>query len=93
MTREEIYAKYKKQYEDEYRKRTVKSSEIIEKSSKSTFTNGDYRQVPWYEPYPLIMSGGKGCYLLDVDGNKYLDLSGSWTAAVLGCTPNLFSKL
>src|SRR5579871_891181 len=33
---------------------------------------------------PLFFSRGKGPYLIDVDGNRYLDLVGSWGPLILG---------
>src|SRR2546429_5862142 len=33
---------------------------------------------------PLIIDRGEGQYLIDVDGNKYLDYVGSWGAMLLG---------
>src|SRR5215469_12603269 len=33
---------------------------------------------------PLFISRGKGPYLIDVDGNRYLDLVGSWGPLILG---------
>ena len=33
---------------------------------------------------PIFFREGKGAYLWDVDGNKYIDYVGSWGPAVLG---------
>ena len=33
---------------------------------------------------PIVFSRGKGPYLIDVDGNRYLDLVGSWGPLILG---------
>ncbi len=33
---------------------------------------------------PIVMDHGKGAYLLDVDGNRYLDYVQSWGAMILG---------
>jgi len=33
---------------------------------------------------PIFMARGKGPYLIDVDGNRYLDLVGSWGPLILG---------
>lgn len=35
-------------------------------------------------PYPLVMERGKGAYLTDVDGNRYLDLHSGFGANVCG---------
>ncbi len=36
---------------------------------------------------PIFMARGKGPYLIDVDGNRYLDLVGSWGPLILGHAP------
>ena len=33
---------------------------------------------------PIFFSRGKGPYLIDVDGNRYIDLVGSWGPLILG---------
>jgi glutamate-1-semialdehyde 2,1-aminomutase len=33
---------------------------------------------------PVFFAGGRGAYLIDVDGRRYLDLVGSWGANLLG---------
>jgi glutamate-1-semialdehyde 2,1-aminomutase len=41
----------------------------------------------WWGPFPLVMERADGCFLYDVDGNKYLDLVNNWTSMVLGNNP------
>ena len=36
---------------------------------------------------PVFFEGGRGAYLTDVDGRRYLDLVGSWGANLLGNAP------
>ncbi len=36
---------------------------------------------------PVFFARGRGAYLWDVDGRRYLDLVGSWGASILGNTP------
>lgn len=36
---------------------------------------------------PVFFSAGRGAYLTDVDGKRYLDLVGSWGASLLGHAP------
>jgi len=36
---------------------------------------------------PIFMARGKGQYLIDVDGNRYIDLVGSWGPLILGHIP------
>ncbi len=36
---------------------------------------------------PVFFASGKGAYLYDVDGNRYVDFLGSWGASILGHAP------
>ncbi len=87
MSRKELLAEYSRKFEEAYRQRTPKSAQLIESFASKYCSDGDYRQVPWYEPYPVVMLGGDGCHLYDVDGHSYIDLSNNWTAGVLGINP------
>lgn len=40
--------------------------------------------TPNYKPAPLVVERGEGCYLFDVEGNKYLDLVGGIAVSALG---------
>ena len=87
MSREELLAEYGQKVEGAYRRKTAKSAQLIKEFASKYCSDGDYRQVPWYDPYPVVMVGGDGCHLYDVDGHSYLDLSNNWTAGVLGINP------
>lgn len=45
---------------------------------------GDTRTSSFHPPYPLTMAEGVGPELVDVDGNRYLDLIGNFTSLVHG---------
>lgn len=45
---------------------------------------GDTRTSSFHPPYPLTMAKGEGAELVDVDGNRYLDLIGNFTSLVHG---------
>ncbi len=40
----------------------------------------------------IIMSSGKGMYLFDIEGNKYLDFIGGWAVNSLGHSPGVISS-
>ena len=37
-----------------------------------------------YHPLPVIIESGKGCWVTDVDGNKYLDMLSAYSALNFG---------
>jgi len=43
--------------------------------------------VRWAGPYPIFVRDGKGAYITDVDGNKYLDLCLGDTGSMFGHSP------
>lgn len=45
---------------------------------------GNTRSVLFYEPFPLVMTGGNGCSLDDLDGHRYVDFLAEYTAALYG---------
>ncbi len=45
---------------------------------------GNTRSVLFYEPFPLVMTGGNGCFLDDLDGHRYVDFLAEYTAALYG---------
>jgi glutamate-1-semialdehyde 2,1-aminomutase len=47
-----------------------------------------------FEPHPVFAERGEGAFLLDIDGNRYLDLHNNFTALVLGhCHSRVISAL
>ncbi|WP_339471661.1 aspartate aminotransferase family protein [Pseudomonas sp. EL_65y_Pfl1_R83] len=45
---------------------------------------GNTRSVLFYQPFPLVMTGGNGCFLDDLDGHRYVDFLAEYTAALYG---------
>jgi glutamate-1-semialdehyde 2,1-aminomutase len=45
---------------------------------------GNTRSVLHYAPFPLTMARGEGAYLWDLDGNRYADFLGEYTAGLYG---------
>jgi glutamate-1-semialdehyde 2,1-aminomutase len=52
--------------------------------AEAVMPGGNTRSVLFYEPFPLVMARGEGCYLWDADGHRYLDLLGEFTAGLFG---------
>jgi glutamate-1-semialdehyde 2,1-aminomutase len=48
---------------------------------------GNTRAVLHFDPFPLRMETAEGPYLVDVDGHRYLDLLGNYSAGLLGHSP------
>ena len=47
-----------------------------------------------YHPLPVVLSKGQGCYLWDVDGNKYFDFLSAYSAVNQGhCHPKIVEAL
>src|SRR5207244_10443911 len=38
----------------------------------------------YVEPYPALMTRGRGCFIVDVDGNRYLDFWIGHLALIMG---------
>ncbi|HSG91024.1 MAG TPA: aminotransferase class III-fold pyridoxal phosphate-dependent enzyme [Pseudomonadales bacterium] len=45
---------------------------------------GNTRTVLYYPPFPLTLTGGKGCHVTDVDGHRYVDAVCEQTAGLYG---------
>ena len=52
--------------------------------AETVMPGGNTRSVLFYEPFPLVMVRGEGCFLWDADGHRYLDLLGEFTAGLYG---------
>jgi glutamate-1-semialdehyde 2,1-aminomutase len=69
--------------ETEFRKRTPRSATLLERSAHS-MPGGLTRGFGFHWPYPAVMERGEGCYLWDVDGNRYIDLISNGLALIHG---------
>ncbi|MFQ5558694.1 MAG: aspartate aminotransferase family protein, partial [Acidimicrobiales bacterium] len=48
---------------------------------------GNTRSVLHFEPFPLKVASAAGCELVDIDGHRYVDFCGDYTAGLLGHSP------
>lgn len=68
-----------------YTRKTPKSAKIFQRSKK-VHVNGVHHNIRFFEPYPFATSSARGKFLIDVDGNKYVDYwMGHWSL-ILGHT-------
>jgi glutamate-1-semialdehyde 2,1-aminomutase len=68
-----------------YHERTPRSRELLERTRMLIPTG--HAGGMWYQlPYPVLLERGKGCWVWDVDRNRYLDLRiGDWVLALGHC--------
>lgn len=58
----------------QYHDRTPASAAMIERAQRS-LPGGSTRAFGYFRPYPLTFERGKGPYLWDLDGNRYVDFT------------------
>lgn len=68
---------------DRYVARTPGSAALHARARRS-LPGGDTRTVISFPPHPLYVVEAQGCWLTDVDGNRYLDLLGNYTSMIHG---------
>ena len=67
---------------DTYRENSPNSAAAFERARK--VLPGGVKGAYYFDPYPLTVSRGEGCYLYDVDGRRYVDFNNHHTAQILG---------
>ena len=70
-------------YAQEYRDRTPKSSALYEKA-RARLPGGAGRNATMFWPNPIYADHGEGAYLIDIDDNRYVDLSLDGGSCILG---------
>ncbi len=66
-----------------YRHRTPRSDRAFAQA-KIYQPGGNSRQAGYWGPYPLTLTHGQGCFVWDLDGNRYIDLLNNYSALVHG---------
>ncbi len=69
--------------EARYRELTSGSARAFSEARR-WLPGGSSRQAGYWHPYPLTFVRGEACYLWDLDGRRYIDLLGNYTALVHG---------
>lgn len=59
-------------------------SRAADKAAEQFFPGGNTRTVLHYEPFPLTMVAGEGAELSDLDGHRYIDFVGEFSAGLFG---------
>ena len=59
-------------------------SDAAEEDALQYLPGGNTRSVLHYEPFPLTMVSGEGAELTDLDGHRYVDFVGEYSAGLLG---------
>ena len=85
--------KIKKDIIKQFEAKTPKSKQHFEKAQK-WLPGGGTRNIAYYYPYPFFITKGEGCYLEDVDGNKYIDILNNMTVLLHGhAHPKMVEKI
>jgi len=59
-------------------------SQTADKNAERYMPGGNTRAVLHYDPFPLTMVSGKGAELTDLDGHRYVDFVGEFSAGLFG---------
>ncbi len=73
-----------------------RSNEMVERASRVLpgGVNSPVRAFKAVGGKPLVFSSASGCWMTDVDGNRYLDCVGSWGPMILGhAHPTVISEV
>ncbi|MBI4573719.1 MAG: aspartate aminotransferase family protein [candidate division NC10 bacterium] len=68
-----------------------KSREAFQRSSQ-VLPGGVTRQLCYFPPFPCYADYGEGCWFVDIDGNRRLDLFNNATSLILGHRPPAVMK-
>lgn len=59
-------------------------SMAADKAAEQYLPGGNTRTVLHFDPFPLTMAEGEGAELVDLDGHRYLDFVGEYSAGLFG---------
>src|SRR5262249_30275863 len=59
-------------------------SKAQHEAARTVMPGGNTRTVLYYGPFPICAARGEGAYLADIDGHRYLNLLGEYTAGLYG---------
>ncbi len=59
-------------------------SRAADKSAERFLPGGNTRSVLYYDPFPLTLVAGEGAEVVDLDGHRYVDFVGEYSAGLFG---------
>jgi len=59
-------------------------SKAQHEAARTVMPGGNTRTVLYYGPFPICAARGEGAFLTDIDGHRYLNLLGEYTAGIYG---------
>src|SRR5215831_263164 len=59
-------------------------SKAQHEAARTVMPGGNTRTVLYYGPFPICAARGEGAWLTDIDGHRYLNLLGEYTAGIYG---------
>src|SRR5262245_63558624 len=62
-------------------------SASMHRRARAVMPGGNTRSVLHFEPFPFRVASAEGCHITDVDGHRYVDFLGNYTAGLLGHSP------
>ncbi len=74
-------------YEAEYFDKKCKKSKAMIEEAKTIIPGGVQHNLAFNYPFPLVFTKAEGCYLEDIDGNRYFDFLQAGGPTVLGSNP------
>lgn len=70
-----------------------KSAKLFERA-QSVLPGGNSRHTVFFSPYPVYAVKGEGAYVIDADGNRYIDFNNNASASIHGhCHPEITAAM
>ncbi|RLA26658.1 MAG: aspartate aminotransferase family protein [Gammaproteobacteria bacterium] len=67
-------------------------SQTAAKDAERYMPGGNTRAVLHYDPFPLTMTAGQGAELTDLDGHRYVDFVGEFSAGLFGHSDEIIKE-
>lgn len=68
------------------------ASRAADKKAESVMPGGNTRTVLHYDPFPLTMASGEGAEVIDLDGHRYVDFVGEYSAGLFGHSDSVIKQ-